>query len=481
MAINFLQALTQPQGMPVDPRFVSDFEQMVGQPVRMDDREARLSTIGGSPATAPVEMPVPRPAARPAAEAAEPPRKRRSFLDTVGQISDVIARVGGAEALYQPTLDAREDRQRSLGLQDMQRQLVEQQIASGEDAAFGRGNERLGMAVKGLQAIQRGGGDIQRAWPLLAQQAGLPEDRAAMLGQIFSSDPNALEGVAAMLGQQDPAEFGLQPFYVQRPDGSLTAYQLGKDGSVREVQLGEGEAPIDPLKFVDLGGTQAGVGTRSGQVRSTLTNTVDPNTQANIGSRERIAAAGNASRERTARIRAATKGNEGNTQQAESIIGRIGDIRGAVERLDQLNALVNPEDSTFGNIIRRARSSGAGQLIEGFVGTEAQEQRDLIVQNANAVVFSMKQALGLTARDLDTNQDVQRALGMINNPNTTKANMLAALDTLEEQFTLMLEKNAGGAAPSQRRRVRPNARPAASRPQGGQSGAGWGKATVVRD
>lgn len=481
MAINFLQALTQPQDMPADSRFVSDFEQMVGPPVRMDDREARLSAIGGSPATAPVEMPVPQPAARPAAEPAEPPRKRRSFLDTVGQISDVIARVGGAEALYQPTLDAREDRQRSLGLQDLQRQLAEQQIASGEDAAFGRGNERLGMAVRGLQAIQRGGGDIQRAWPLLAQQAGLPEDRAAMLGQIFATNPEAISGVARMFGEGSD-EFGLQPFYVQRPDGSLTAYQLGKDGTVREIQLGEGEAPIDPLKFVDLGGTQAGIGTRSGRPRLTLENTVDPDTRANIESDERLAGLNNASRERVARIRSASKDPKGaNTQQAESIIGRIGDIRGAVERLDQLNALVDPENSTFGNIIRRARSSGAGQLIEGFVGTEAQEQRDLIVQNANGVVFSMKQALGLTARDLDTNQDVQRALGMINNPNTTKANMLAALDTLEEQFTLMLEKNAGSGGRPARPRVRPNARPAASRPQGGQSGAGWGKATVVRN
>lgn len=35
---------------------------------------------------------------------------RRSLLDTVGRISDVIAQVGGATPLFQPTLDAREDR-----------------------------------------------------------------------------------------------------------------------------------------------------------------------------------------------------------------------------------------------------------------------------------------------------------------------------------------------------------------------------------
>jgi hypothetical protein len=54
---------------------------------------------------APVQAPPPPPPP-PAPVAA--PHKRRSLLDTIGRISDVLAKVGGADALYQPTLDARE-------------------------------------------------------------------------------------------------------------------------------------------------------------------------------------------------------------------------------------------------------------------------------------------------------------------------------------------------------------------------------------
>lgn len=431
-----------------------------------------LQAIGGSP-DAPQPAPVPQ-APQQSAAPAEAPRQRRSLLDTVGRISDVLARVGGAEALYQPTLDAREDRSnmledrtRQIDLDALRSQIVKQQIAAGSDEATARGNAMLGAAARGLQAIQRRGGDINAAWPLLARQAGIPEDRAQALGQIFAQNPQAVEAIAAMTGQE--REFGVQPFYAQGPDGQLRAYQLGRDGSIQPIQLGEGETPIDPLKFVDTGGTQVGVGTRSGQVRRILPNSVDPNTRANIGSRERIAAAGNASRERIAATRGAKGGDAGVSEAQQRIVSRLGSIRGAVDRLDRLGALVTPGE-TASNIGRRIRSSGPGQLVESFIGTDVSEQRQLIEQEANAIVAEMKVALELTGTMMDRPQEYQRYVNIINNPNTTKANMIKALDALERQFNSDMSRRNAPAGGGTRPRVVPRAAPRSAAPSRGGGG-----------
>lgn len=274
--------------------------------------------------------------------ATEAPRQRRSLIDTIGHISDVLARVGGAEALYQPTLDAREDRlnaladrQRGIDLDALRRTLIEQQIAAGGDEATARSNAMLGAAVRGLQAVQARGGDISQAWPILARQAGIPEDRAAALGQVFMSDPRNIEAFSTMLGSQ--SEYGVQPFYARGPDGQLRAYQLGRDGSIRPIQLGEGETPIDPLRFIDTGGAQVGVRTLSGNVERVLPNTVSPDTRANIGSRERISAAGNASRERIAATRGTGSGaNRGGlNSKAQARAAQIPAIMNAIDNLEQ--------------------------------------------------------------------------------------------------------------------------------------------------
>lgn len=439
------------------------------------DQSNVLQAIGGS-LDAPQPAPVPQ-TPQPAAAPAEAPRTRRSLLDTVGRISDVLARVGGAEALYQPTLDAREDRTRQIDLDALRRQIVEQQIAAGGDEATARGTARLGSAVRGLQAIQRRGGDIAAAWPILARQVGIPEDRAQALGQIFAQNPQAVEAIAAMTGQD--REFGLQPFYAQGPDGQLRAYQLGKDGSIQPVQLGEGETPIDPLKFVDTGGAQVGVGSRSGSVRRVLPNSVDPNTRANIGSRERIAAAGNASRERVAATRGAGK-QSGDAGMVETAQGNLNELRTIYGELRDMGALVSPDQPTGTNIAARARASGVGQILEGAVGTEAQVRRDRIASIRPALLQSIAQATGMTGRQLDSNSDVKLFMQTVTDPTASYEANMAAIAGLERFLAAHARKDPAPAAASRgapRQRVVPRAVPRTAAPPQ----AGGGNAAAIAE
>ena len=134
----------------------------------------------------------------PETSSAEAPRSRRSFLDTVGRISDVLAKVGGAEALYQPTLDANTARMQKVDLDTMQKQLLQQQVLAGGLGIEDTQRARLGQALGGLAGIPAD--QIASVWPQLAQQAGIAPDKAAQLGQLFQQNPAMVGSLAKSFG-----------------------------------------------------------------------------------------------------------------------------------------------------------------------------------------------------------------------------------------------------------------------------------------
>lgn len=359
----------------------------------------------------------------------KPQRERRSFLDTVGRLADVLATVGGAEALYQPTLDARDDRARMIDIEAMKRRQLEQQIGEGDEGAADRQRARAGVAMKGLQAIQARGGDINAAWPILAKQAGLGPEDTAFLADAFAKDPNSVSMIAAMFGGEK--EFGLQPFYAQGPDGSLHAYQIGKDGTMQPITLPEGQNPVDPLKFVDTGDQQVGVGSLTGRTIMNLPKGVDPDTGARINSNERIAGANIASRERIAASKGGTGGAAAEGGSAESALGSIAELRGIYGTLRKSGAMVTPGQSTGANILARARASGAGQFVEGAIGTEAQTQRDRINSLRPGLMQAIAKATGMTGKQLDSNADVRLFMQTVTDPTASYEANIAALDGLE--------------------------------------------------
>lgn len=153
-----------------------------------------------------VQGPTPQPA----------PRQRRSILDTIGGIADVFATVGGAQPLYQPTIDARqnrqfaiedrqralEDRERDIELDSLRKQQLGQQIkAGGVDLE----NDLRSRTATALGAIA----DVPNAaeiWPQIAQQAGIPEAQAAAIGQELQRNPGIASRLAASLGLRQVAE-----------------------------------------------------------------------------------------------------------------------------------------------------------------------------------------------------------------------------------------------------------------------------------
>lgn len=480
MATNFLSALLQPAqpairsslpdwlnpNMPILPTSGS----MSAGPQRpeLPDFLNQGSQIIPDNILQSLEAPINVPVAAQPAQSAEAPRPRRSFLDTVGRISDVLAKVGGAEALYQPTLDARQDREIALGdharqvdLEALRKTLVEQQIAAGGVEATAQENAMLGQAVRGLQAIAARGGDINRAWPILARQAGIPDDRAAALGQVFAENPEALNGFASMLNAQK--EFGLQPFYAQDAAGNLQAFQLGKDGTLQPITLPEGTSPIDPLKFVDVGNAQVGVGTRTGSPVRILPKGERPGFRGGQPINERPGFRGG--RPIAPPPEKAGAGSKNDTSgMIETAQGNLNELRQIYADLNKMGAMVTPGQSSGANIAARVRASGAGQLVEGAIGTEAQTLRDRVNSIRPSLMQSIAKATGMTGKQLDSNADVKLFMQTVTNPASSFEANIKAIEGLER----FLKVNA----------KRPNSAPAAPRRQKPAPRRGGGKPTV---
>ena len=204
MAINFLQGIGAPPmqapSMPVEqaappmPVYAGNLQQMTAGAPDTARLANLLQALGGGVAAQPQAQQAPVP---------EAPRKRRSFLETLGRVSDVIAQVGGADPLYQPTLDAREDRARQIDLQGLQRQLAEQQIAQGGQTIKAGEIELVdserGRLAQALGAVANNP-DAAALWPHIAAQAGISEERAAQIGGLIQQNPKLAGALAQSLG-----------------------------------------------------------------------------------------------------------------------------------------------------------------------------------------------------------------------------------------------------------------------------------------
>lgn len=173
------------------------------------------------------------------------PRPRMSTLDTIGRLADVFARVGGADPLYQSTLDARQDRELALGDHSQQVRLRQQQLDAGDAGAAATQRGLLGEA---LGAISEDPAMIEH-WPQVAQQIGIPPEKAAQVGQLLQSNPTIASTLAQSLGYKPGDKFSGQIVYGRDANGKVVAYQPGTNGKGRVLDLGTGVEALNPTEL----------------------------------------------------------------------------------------------------------------------------------------------------------------------------------------------------------------------------------------
>lgn len=396
-----------------------------------------LQAVAPPPAPVAPEQPIPvvAPSApAPTAAPTEPPRKRRSVIETIGRLADVFAKVGGAEALYEPTLNARADRGRKIDMDTLDMSRTRQLITSGEQEIGANERKRIGTALGALSGRE----NAAELWPAIAEQAGIDQQKTAAIGQILQANPNAAGIFARSLGA-DIDNLGKNVYFGTDPTGKTVAYQVGEDGRPHILDFEGALNPSDPTKVVNLGGTTAVIGS-GGQVKRILPNTVSPNTAAN--NRTAITVAGMPART------AAAGGKAGDTSaMVETAQGSLNELRQIYGDLKAMGAMVSPAQAANKNVVARIRASGIGQVLEGAVGTQAQTQRDRVASIRPGLMQTLAKATGMTGRQLDSNADVKLFMQTVTNPAASYEANMAAIAGLE-RFLKANAKKAAAPAPA---------------------------------
>jgi len=98
------------------------------------------------------------------------------------------------------------------------------------------------------------------------------------------------------------------------------------------------------------------------------------------------------------------------------------------------------------NLAASASSSTIGQMIGGALGTQNQSLRDSIIQQRPLLLQAIKQATGMSAKQMDSNAEMKMYLAAATDPTMGYEANMRALDTLLGLFGP--KPGAGGAAPT---------------------------------
>jgi hypothetical protein len=138
---------------------------------------------------------------------------------------------------------------------------------------------------------------------------------------------------------------------------------------------------------------------------------------------------------------------------AETTIARL---RQSYDQLDKLGGITSTQNRAGTNIMAGLSSSGLGQATGRLLGTEAQSERNKIAQARPLLMTTIMQAMGLSAKQLDSNAELKLWLSSATDPTLDLEANREALNNLETMLT-----GKGKAKPGA-----PNAKPAPPPPSG---------------
>jgi len=121
----------------------------------------------------------------------------------------------------------------------------------------------------------------------------------------------------------------------------------------------------------------------------------------------------------------------------------IAQLRQSFDRLDQLGGITSTQNRAGTNVLAGLSSSGFGQATGRLLGTEAQSERNKIQQTRPLLMTTIMQAMGISAKQLDSNAELKLWLSAATDPTLDLQANKSALANLERMLT---NKNAAAAA-----------------------------------
>lgn len=364
------QGQGMPQAQPTNAQQVSD------TPVPMPQNDPNMANaMQGANAAPPVQQ-----------QDQAPTHPRVSWLDTIGRISDVLAKVGGAQALYQPTIDAYQDRAAHQIQVGVDQQYNQQKLTQGNQEIATNNNALVGQAATRLKAIIAAGGNIDTAGPILFKQAGLSDEQSAQLLQQAKTNPGLLD-VLATAADKDATKYGMTGSPVMK-DGVLKFAQFGSDGTVKysdppegfslppqtasvnsgqQIDLYDKHNPTKIIRTVNVEG-----GPSKGQSAVTDTN-------GNVVGYKDLPGA------RLPAVKSAAGAKSDPIGSSQQALRYLSDIGSGFDALHAHNALPGDATSVAGGMFGAIGRSDIGQAIAGQFGEFSAQKRIEINKNIKAL------------------------------------------------------------------------------------------------
>lgn len=311
--------------------------------------------------------------------------------------------------------------QRQFGLQEQRVGLEQKRYDQAEQERQSAMQAQAKKEGIGLKALAASRGDKQSGMAVL-QELGLPVE--------FADDPDAGEMYQAIAEQYGgfsaPQQQSLGQLYqVEGPQGPqyVTGQQaLGQTPYRAPVQGPQPPAPsyteiVDPTNPKQMLRIDGRIYRGGG-----------------LGSPGVIGISG--------KEPSAAKADETRGTGKSSVTDIVTTLRDAYGQLHKGGGIVDPKAGAIENIGNRVQSSSVGQFVGGAVGTRNQSLRNQIKQSRPLLLQAIRQATGMTGKQMDSNVELQLYLSAATDPELDIAANMEALDNLDRLYGLGLDGDA---------------------------------------
>ncbi len=119
---------------------------------------------------------------------------------------------------------------------------------------------------------------------------------------------------------------------------------------------------------------------------------------------------------------------------AENFDTLIGNLRDNYNQLGAMGGITSTDKGPLSNVIAGTSSSGVGQAAGRLFGTQAQSVRNTIAQSRPLLLNAIKEATGMSAKQMDSNAELKMYLAAATDPTLDLQTNLNALNQLESLY-----------------------------------------------
>jgi hypothetical protein len=134
---------------------------------------------------------------------------------------------------------------------------------------------------------------------------------------------------------------------------------------------------------------------------------------------------------------------------AGDVSGMVAGLRDYYTQLGEKGSITDPSKGTIDNLIASSSSSTLGQVFGSAVGSSAQSIRNSIAQQRPLLLQAIKNATGMSAKQMDSNAELKMYLASATDPKLDLKANLDALDNIERLY-------GGGAFQGEKQNIIPN-------------------------